>query len=185
VAHTGDACRGGDDGAQWRRDGSGRRVTGWLGQAQGDRNARHQTLLASALMARQRGERRPAVIASIADHGRGDRADRRGPPVRERVIERGRAGALTSRAGRSAKGEARRERGRARGRWVAWAEQGTGAREREGGLGQIQPSRGGEDFLFLFLFLFLFPFLFLFFFNLLFLLSKYLSMFLGCQKYSM
>jgi hypothetical protein len=31
------------------------------------------------------------VIASIADHGRGERADRRGPPVRERLIERGRA----------------------------------------------------------------------------------------------
>jgi hypothetical protein len=30
VASTGDACRGGDDGAQWwRQDGSGRRVTGW------------------------------------------------------------------------------------------------------------------------------------------------------------
>jgi hypothetical protein len=40
-------------------------------------------------MARRRGERRPVVIASIADHGRGERADRRGPPVRERVIKRG------------------------------------------------------------------------------------------------
>jgi hypothetical protein len=37
------ACRGGDDGAQWwRRDGSGRRVTGWLRLAQGDRDARRQ-----------------------------------------------------------------------------------------------------------------------------------------------
>jgi hypothetical protein len=33
VASTGEACRGGDDGAQWwRRDGSGQTVvTGWLG----------------------------------------------------------------------------------------------------------------------------------------------------------
>jgi hypothetical protein len=142
VARTSDACRSGDDGAQWRRDGSGRRVTGWLGQAQRDRDERHQTLLASALMARRWGERWPAVIASIADHGRGERADRRGPPVRERVIERGRAGALMSGVGRSAGGEAWRERGRARRRWAAWAERGTGAWEREG-LARIRPSRGG------------------------------------------
>jgi hypothetical protein len=89
VARTGDACRDGDDGAQWRRDGSGKRVTGWLGQAQGDRDARRQTLLASTLMARRRGKRRPVVIASIADHGRGERADRRGPPIRERVDREG------------------------------------------------------------------------------------------------
>jgi hypothetical protein len=39
VASTGEACRGGDDGAQWwRRDGSGKTVvTGWL-----DTGARHQ-----------------------------------------------------------------------------------------------------------------------------------------------
>jgi hypothetical protein len=36
------------------------------------------------------------------------------------VIERGRAGALMSGAGQSAEGEARRESGRARGRWAAW-----------------------------------------------------------------
>jgi hypothetical protein len=150
VACTGDACRGGDDGTQWRRDGSGRRVTRWLGQAQGDRDARRQTLLASALMARRQGERRPVVIASIAYHGRGERADRRGPPIRERVIERGRAGALTSGAGRSARGEARRERGRVRGRWAAWAEQGTGTRERgrEGGAGAAPAEGGGFPFSF-------------------------------------
>jgi hypothetical protein len=150
VACTGDACRGGDDGTQWRRDGSGRRVTRWLGQAQGDRDARRQTLLASALMARRQGERRPVVIASIAYHGRGERADRRGPPIRERVIERGRAGALTSGAGRSARGEARRERGRVRGRWAAWAEQGTGTRERgrEGWAGSGPAEGGGFPFSF-------------------------------------
>jgi hypothetical protein len=149
VARTGDACRGSDDGAQWRRDGSGRRVMGWLGQAQGDREAMRQTLLASAIMARRRGEQRPMVIASIADHGRGERADRWGLPVRERVIERGRAGALLSGVGRSAEGEARRKRERARGKWVAWARRGTqhvGGRER--GLGRIRPSRVGRDFLF-------------------------------------
>jgi hypothetical protein len=61
------------------------------------------------LMARRWSDRRPAVIASIADHGRGERADRWGPPVRERVIERGRAGALTSGDDRSVGGEGRRD----------------------------------------------------------------------------
>jgi hypothetical protein len=56
------------------------------------------------------------------------------------------------------------------------------ARGRERGWPGSDPAEG-EDFLFLFLFIFIF--LFLFFFNLLFLLNKYLSMFLGCQKYSM
>jgi hypothetical protein len=54
VASTSDACRGGDDGTQWRRDGSGRR---WRrddsGTVCGD--ARHQTELASVLMVRRRG----------------------------------------------------------------------------------------------------------------------------------
>jgi hypothetical protein len=60
------------------------------------------------------------------------------------------------------------------------------ARARRGGdVGWIRPSRGGEGFPFFSFFLFLFLFPFLFFFNLLFLLNKYLSMFLGCQKYSM
>jgi hypothetical protein len=144
VARTGDACRGGDYGAKWRRDGSGRRVMGWLGQAQGDRDPRRQTLLASALMARRRGEQRPTVIVSLADHRRGEKADRRGPPVRERVIERGRAGALTSGTSRSVEGEVRRERGRPRWRWVTWAERGTRrAKWGERGLGRIWPSRGG------------------------------------------
>jgi hypothetical protein len=35
VASTGDACRGGDDGAQWRRDGS---TDGGDGMARGRRN---------------------------------------------------------------------------------------------------------------------------------------------------
>jgi hypothetical protein len=84
-------------------------------------------------MARRRGERRPVVIASIADHGRGERADRRGPPVRERVIERGRAGALMSGVGRSVGGEARCEHGREMGH-VGRAGNGR-AGERERGLG--------------------------------------------------
>jgi hypothetical protein len=72
------------------------------------------------------------------------------------VIERGRVGALTSGASRSAGGEARCERGRARGRWAAWAERGMGVREigREGWAGS-GPAEG-DDFLFLFQVLFLF-----------------------------
>ena len=97
------------------------------------------------------------MIASIADHGRGERADRRGPPVRERVIERGRAGALTSGVGRSAGGEARH--GASAGGRAGDGPRGPSgerAREREGervGPDPAQP-RGGF-FLFLFLFLFL------------------------------
>jgi hypothetical protein len=54
--------------AQSGGDGMARadRVTVWLGQAQGDRDARRQTLLASALMVRRRGGWWPAVIAPIA-----------------------------------------------------------------------------------------------------------------------
>jgi hypothetical protein len=61
--------------------------------------------------------------------------------------------------------------------------EGTARAGERGGWARSDPAEGGEDFLFLFIFLFLF--LFIFFFNLLFLLNKYLSMFLGCQKYSM
>ena len=133
MACTGDACGGGDDGAQWRRDGLVRRLMAWLEQAQGDRDTRRQTLLASALMARRRGGRRPAVIASIADHGRGERAgpacqregdregeggradewgqpiSRRGGAARARagVQEMGRVG----RVGNGRAGERERERG--------------------------------------------------------------------------
>jgi hypothetical protein len=61
-ASTGDACRDSDVGAQWwRRDGSGR----WGdGMAQAD--ARRQTELVSAIMARQRGGRWPTAIVPIA-----------------------------------------------------------------------------------------------------------------------
>jgi hypothetical protein len=65
VESTGDACRGGDDGTQWRRDSSGRR---WRqdgsGTVRGD--ARRQTELASVLMARRRGRRWPATNVPIA-----------------------------------------------------------------------------------------------------------------------
>jgi hypothetical protein len=56
------ACHGGDGGAQWwRRDGSGRRGDG---MARAD--ARRQTELVSAIMARRRGGQWPTVIASLA-----------------------------------------------------------------------------------------------------------------------
>jgi hypothetical protein len=116
------------------------------------------------------GERADILVTGEGEKGRTGGA---------RLPERGRA-RLTSGADRSAGGEARCERGWAHGRWAVWAERGTGARARErGGWAESGPAEG-EDFLFPFLFLFLF--LFLFFFNLLFLLNKYLSMFLGCRK---
>jgi hypothetical protein len=93
---------------------------------------RCQTELVSALMVEATG--RKVVGGERADSlvtGEGEKGLIGGPPVRERVIERGRAGALTIGAGRSAGGEARHERGRARGRWAAWAKRGTSARERE------------------------------------------------------
>jgi hypothetical protein len=99
------------------------------------------------------------VIASIADQGRGERADRRGTSARESAIERGRAGAAVGR-GRAVSGG----RGRAGGgtSWASGAR--VGGRERKD-LGRNRPKRGGEEFLF---FLFLFPnlFYFLLFYNL-------------------
>jgi hypothetical protein len=98
------------------------------------------------------------MIASIADHGRGERANRRGPRARERAIKRGRAGTAVGR-GRDVSG--------ARGRW---GELGLG-RARGRGRGErlgpesAQP-RGREEFLFLFLFLFPSLFCFLLFYNL-------------------
>jgi hypothetical protein len=73
------------------------------------------------------------VIASIADHGRGEGADRRGPPAREGAVARGRAGVADGwgRGVRGGRGHAMmgrlgcgRERGvgaRARERETAWA----------------------------------------------------------------
>jgi hypothetical protein len=69
------------------------------------------------------------------------------------VRERGWA-RLTGGAGRLAGGEARRSRGR----WAVSAERGTGARDREWGLGRIRPSRGGEGFPFFFFFFYFYFF---------------------------
>jgi hypothetical protein len=103
------------------------------------------------------------VIASIADHGRGERADRRGPPVREMVIERGRARAgEMGRVGRAGNGR---------------------AGERERGLGRIRPSGGGRGFPFSFSFSNSISFLFLLI--SFFLLNKYLAIFSWVSKYSM
>jgi hypothetical protein len=93
-------------------------------------------------MARRRGGRWPAVIASIADHGRGERADRRGLPARERAIERGKAVAAVGR-GRAVSGGCERAGG-----GPSWAS-GERAREGEGegegkDLGRNRPNRGRE-----------------------------------------
>jgi hypothetical protein len=62
VASTGDACRCGDDGAQWwRRDGSVRR-----GDEMARAEARRQTELVSAIMARRQGGWWPVANAPIA-----------------------------------------------------------------------------------------------------------------------
>jgi hypothetical protein len=100
VASTGDDCRG-DDGAQWRQDGSG------LRKGTGTQGAKPCWWMSNGEVT---GRAVPAVIASIADHGRGERADKRGPPARERAIKRGRAGAAVGQ-GRAVSGR----RGRAGG----------------------------------------------------------------------
>jgi hypothetical protein len=81
----------------------------------------------------------PAVIASIADHGRGERADKRGPPAGERAIKRGRAGAAVGQ-GRAVSGR----RGRAGG-GPSWA---SGERAEVGvgkDLGWNRPNRGERN----------------------------------------
>jgi hypothetical protein len=91
-------------------------------------------------MARRRGGRWPAVIASIADHGRGERADKRGPPARERAIERGRAGAAVGR-GRAVTGGCERAGG-----GPSWAS-GERAGEGEGkDVGRNRSNRGERNF---------------------------------------
>jgi hypothetical protein len=62
VVSTGDACRDGDDGAQWwRRDGSGKR-----GDGMSRADARRQIELVSAIMARRWGGRWLAANTPIA-----------------------------------------------------------------------------------------------------------------------
>jgi hypothetical protein len=86
-------------------------------------------------MARRRGGQWSAMIASIADHGRGERANRRGPRARERAIERGRAGTAVGGVGMSV---ARAGGG------ASWAsgERAVGGEGKD--LGQNRPNRGGE-----------------------------------------
>jgi hypothetical protein len=89
VASTGEACRGGDDGAQWwRRDGSGQAVaTGWL-----DHSARGRKVSICA-GEQVNGEETGQAVAG-GEHvdgrsrARGKGADKRGPPARERAVTR-------------------------------------------------------------------------------------------------
>jgi hypothetical protein len=152
------ACDG-DGGAQWwRRDGSGRR-----GDRMARANARRQTELVRAIMARRRGGRWPAAIAPIAcSRARGEGLTS-GARLPEGANARGggRAG-VAGEWGRADSG-ATRARAREVGR--------DGLREgemivREGGregLGRIRPRRGGGEisfFHFFFYFYFFFPFSF-------------------------
>jgi hypothetical protein len=107
---------------------------------------------------------RPAVIASIADHGRGEGADRRGSPAKEGVVTRERAG-MADGWGRDVSGG----RGRAAMGREREGECGR-AREREGRSGPEAAQLGGS---FSFSLFFLFPISY-FYFLLLFLLSLFL-----------
>jgi hypothetical protein len=172
VASTGDACRGGDDGAQWwQRDGSGKRKAP---NRAGERDNGEAMQWAVA-----GGERADSLIT-----GEGRVADKRGLLARGRAVARERERARlmggvgsSARGGECGTGVGRREM------WAAWTVRGA----REGGrggrdLGRNRPSWGGEKFPFLFLFLFPNLFLFLLFYNRLFPLNKYLFKFLRCQN---
>jgi hypothetical protein len=169
VASTSDACRDGDDGAQWwRRDGSGRHKAP---NRAGERDNGEATGWVVA-----GGKRADSLIT-----GEGRVADKRGPLARGRAVARERERARlmcgvrsSARGGECGAGVGGQER------WVAWVVR--GARERERGeLGPESAQLGGEQ-KFPFLFIFLFPnlFYFLLFYNLLFPLNKYLSIILGC-----
>jgi hypothetical protein len=89
VASNGEACCGGDDGAQWwRRDGSGQAVaTGRL-----DHSARGRKAPIRA-GERVNGEDTGRVVSDDErvdgrSRARGKGADERGPPVRERAVAR-------------------------------------------------------------------------------------------------
>jgi hypothetical protein len=110
----------------------------------------------------------------------GEGADRRGRPAREGAVAGAWEGSTADGWGRGVSGGGSSA---ARGRWAAWAAR--EGRSVQGEVGWIRPSRGGREVFPFFLFPVLFLFLFLFFFNLLFLLNKHLSMFLGCKKYFM
>jgi hypothetical protein len=193
VAHTGDACRDGDNGAQLRRDGSGRGVTGWLGQrgdgmarlAQGDRGARCQPGR-RASNGETTGRWRLSAIASLAPVT-GARKALMGEarwPGREIARERGECG-LTGGAEPTA-GERREREGEAqltgganrparerRGAWEGAGPRGPreGAR-RAGGSWAGNGPTGGRFFLFLFYFLFLISIFYFYFFYLLFFLTN-------------
>jgi hypothetical protein len=95
------------------------------------------------------------AIAPIAWSRRKGGADKRVPLARERAVarERGRA-RLTGGAGLTAAEGGARARER---RWAAWAEQGTGARER-GGWAGFGLAEEKKIFLFLFYFYFFISF---------------------------
>jgi hypothetical protein len=136
VASTGDACRGGDDGAQWwRRDGSGRRKAP---NRAGERDNGEATGRAVA-----DGERVDSLIT-----GEGRVADKRGPLARGRAVAREQERArLMGGVGSSARGG---ECGAGeRERWATWAVRVA----REGGIGGgtwagIGPAGGERNSLF-------------------------------------
>jgi hypothetical protein len=162
VASTGDACRGSDDGKQWRRDGS---ADGDDGMAWGRRKETGTQGTEPCWWVSNGEATGRAVAGGDRVHSRSrarERADRRGPPARERAIVR--AGMADGR-GRAASGRAWE-----RGSWAAWAAtegESPGARESgEEKLGPKSAPPGGErNSIF-----FLFPnlFFFLLFYNLFF-----------------
>ena len=114
------------------------------------------------VMASRCGGRWSAAIVSMADHGRERRGWRAGPGYQRKSGCEGEREGVAGGWDRAVSGGGKRAtRGRARGRWAAWAVsggRGAGARERGGDLGQIRPSRGGFSFSFSFSISFLFPF---------------------------
>jgi hypothetical protein len=174
------ACHGGDDGTQWRRDGSGRRgVKGRLGHSARGRKVPNRA------GERVNGEATGRTVAGAerADSlvtGEGEKGLTGGAHLPERGRSRGSEGGAADGWGRPVNGGGRSAtRQWARDRWAAWAAREGGVRargeERWAGSG---PAEGGS----ISFFSFSISISYVFFFNILFLLNKYLSMFLGCQN---
>jgi hypothetical protein len=114
------------------------------------------------VMARRCGGRWSAAIVSMADHGRERRGWQTGPGYQRKSGCEGEREGVAGGWDRAVSGGGKRAaRGRARGRWAAWAVsggRGAGVRERGGTWARSGPAEGGFSFSFSFSISFLFLF---------------------------
>jgi hypothetical protein len=145
-------ARGGEGGERWRAPAEMVAHSGEDGMARAD--ARRQTELVDAIMARRRGEQWPVAIASLAPVTNVRKALTGGARSLERDRERAR-GVRADGRGRPVSWGAARHAG---GTWAAWA-RGRGGRRAGGSWAGNGPTGGGRRFFFFFS---IFYFLFLF-----------------------